>query len=73
MKGHDIAIMVGPPGKSKGKPAGDGDEYGGESESDEGGDEEAEESAMEEFQGALKSGTPAEALEAYKKLRDICG
>jgi hypothetical protein len=42
-------------------------------EDSEGGDEEAEVGAMEEFQGALKDGTPEEALKAYKQLRDTCG
>jgi hypothetical protein len=72
MKGHDIAVLVGPPKSSKksGDMESPEEDMGEDSE---GGDEEAEVGAMEEFQGALKDGTPKEALKAYKQLRDTCG
>jgi hypothetical protein len=75
MKGHDIAVLVGPPSK-RSKPdnaAEDALDGGADDAEEEGGDEEAEVGAMEEFQGALKDGTPEEALKAYKQLRDTCG
>lgn len=70
--GHDIAIMVGPPGngpKGKPMPSGSDDEEAAES----GDEEEAEVNAMAEFQDKLKDGTPEEALAAWKQFRDICG
>jgi hypothetical protein len=74
MKGHDIAVLVGPPSKrSKPDNAAEDALDGGADDAEEGGDEEAEVGAMEEFQGALKDGTPEEALKAYKQLRDTCG
>jgi hypothetical protein len=72
MKGHDIAVLVGPPKSSK-KPSDEDMLDGGADDAEEGADEEAEVGAMEEFQGALKDGTPEEALKAYKQLRDTCG
>lgn len=70
--GVEVADMVGPPGKKdkeygKGKP----DDEAAEGETEDGQD--PEESAAEEFQSAIKDGSPADVVEAFKKLMDICG
>lgn len=71
MKGHDIAIMVGPPGKSKGKSYDDTESPEEDTGEDaEGGQEEAEVNAMADYQEALK-GPPEEALKAFKALCDL--
>lgn len=73
--GVEVADMVGPPGKGKKykKP----DDISGDSDAEEEGEtgdqEAAEVSAMEEFQSAVKDGSPEEALKAYKQLMDTCG
>jgi hypothetical protein len=70
--GLEIADMVGPPGKKSkpyGKSSSDDAEEAGESDDEEA----AEVSAMEEFQSAVKDGSPEDALKAYKQLRDTCG
>jgi hypothetical protein len=76
--GSEIADMVGPPdSKAKKYPkdsADDGEEGSDSEEAGESSDDEAaEQSAAEEFQSAVKDGSPTDVVEAFKKLMDICG
>lgn len=82
MRGFNIVEEVGPPDRkpkkySKAEPDDEDMLDGGADEAEEGDDdgdrEAAEISAMEEFQDAVKNGTPEEALKAYKQLSDVCG
>jgi hypothetical protein len=64
MMGKRIGAEAGPPGVS---------DMGDEPDGDEAADNaSAEESAAAEFQHAVKSGSAADVVEAFRKLKDIC-